>query len=62
MNYRAFDSLEELEDYCEGIDKNEFQKVIQDGYEEYGYKTNENECTFSKDELSEMSQILEDRF
>jgi hypothetical protein len=60
MNFRAFEDIEELEGFCNGLDKYELSKAIQDGYEEYGYKINPKECAFSKDELSEMSRILDE--
>ncbi len=62
MNHRAFDSIEELEEYCEDLGPNELRNVIQNGHEEYGYKENAEECAFSKGELSAMSEYLENNW
>ena len=62
MDLRAFNTIDELEDYCESFTNNELAEIISDGSQEYGYKEDPTECAFSKYELELMGAILENRF
>lgn len=62
MKLRAFDSIEELDNYCESLDNQELADIIERGFEEYGYKINVDECTFTRYELKLMSEILDNTY
>lgn len=61
MDFRAFNTIDELEDYCESLSKSELAKIVSEGSQEYGYKANPEECAFSKYELALMGEIIENR-
>lgn len=61
MKFRAFESFNELEEFCDSLSNGELSETINNGSEEYGYKIDVNECAFSKYELELMAEILENR-
>lgn len=60
MNFRAFKNLSELEEFCNEHSREELAEIIQRGHEEYDYKTNPQECAFSKYELELMRDYMDD--
>ena len=61
MKFRAFESINELEEFCDSLTNGELSDTINNGSEEYGYKIDVKECAFSKYELELMVEILENR-